>query len=1298
MPLITIEERDRGAGDASSKTGGDFKAVVCIDGGADYASEVSDPFSEGEEERLEWYFEAHLRQPYLNQVTAQQAAQSITTYGERLFGQVFADPKAYARYSACKSQLDGLRIEIEGSPAFHALHWEALKDPDLPRAFALDCTVVRRRRVEQALEAQVRSAPALRLLIVTARPHGAGDVAYRTISRPLVDALRRAHARVDIDILRPGTYRALDHHLQQVRSDPARGPGFYHIVHFDTHGALLEYAEVETTTSPDKYAYRRYGRGKLAPYEGQKAFVFFEGEHEQEAEADPVEASELARLLTTHQIPIAILNACQSGKQVGVSETSLGSRLIEAGVQLVVAMSYSITVSAAEVLMTSLYQQLFAGAEMAPAIRRGRHELANQKARRAYFGQTIELEDWLLPVVYENGEVKLVRREFTPEEERIYYQRQASTWKEPSTAYGFVGRDLDILEIERRLLRHNLLLVRGMGGAGKTTLLRHLGHWWQTTDFVDRVFYFGYDQQAWTRQQILHEIAKTLLGMADYHARFVPMADLAIQQSFLAEQLRGQRHLLILDNLESITGTHLAIAHGLPPIEQTALKEWLKALVGGHSLVLLGSRSGETWLAQDTFGEHVYDLPGLDPEAASMLAQRILERHHATRYRDDDDFQHLLKLLAGFPLALEVVLANLARQTPAEVLVGLQLGKGIEEGDAQSKTESILRCIDYSHSNLSPDAQNLLMCLAPFSGVLNTSMLDEYSGALRQQAELAHLPFERWAEVLQEAIDWGLLSPDPEVSVFLRLQPVLPYFLASRLNEAAQAPYKRAIEAAFRQHYEGYAKTIHRYLNSKEAQEKQIGLMISRFEYENLLAALRLALNAHASIQAVYSALSDTHDAQHDEERALALGELVLAQLDTYPADTLNAAFVLELIGVVDDIALRQLNLQRFSEAEGSYHRALALLLAERTPPLEQARRLSASIYHQLGVVAQAQHQWPQAEQYYQQALAIKIEFNDRYAQASTYHQLGRVAQEQRQWLQAEQYYQQALAIKIEFNARYAQASTYHQLGIVAQEQRQWLQAEQYYQQALTIYIEFNDRYEQAGTYHQLGTVAQMQRHWPQAEQYYQQALAIYIEFNDRYEQASTYHQLGTVAQAQRQWLQAEQYYQQALAICIEFNDRYEQAGTYHQLGMVAQAQRQWLQAEQYYQQALTIKIEFNDRYKQASTYHQLGMVAQAQRQWPQAEQYYQQALAICIEFNARYQQAGTYHQLGMVAQAQRQWLQAEQYYQQALAIYIEFNDRYEQAGTYHQLGIVAEAQRQWPQAEQYYQQALAIYIEFNDR
>jgi tetratricopeptide (TPR) repeat protein len=149
------------------------------------------------------------------------------------------------------------------------------------------------------------------------------------------------------------------------------------------------------------------------------------------------------------------------------------------------------------------------------------------------------------------------------------------------------------------------------------------------------------------------------------------------------------------------------------------------------------------------------------------------------------------------------------------------------------------------------------------------------------------------------------------------------------------------------------------------------------------------------------------------------------------------------------------------------------------------------------------------------------------------------VAQEQRQWAQAEQYYQQALAIQIEYNDRYGQATVYHQLGMVVQEQQQWAQAEQYYQQALAIFIEFGDRYNQAGTYHQLGVIAQRQRQRAYAEQYYQQALAIFIEFGDRYSQAGTYHQWGMIAHEQQDWEQAEQYYQQALVIFLEYKDQY---------------------------------------------------------------------------------------------------------------------------------------------------------------
>ena len=99
-----------------------------------------------------------------------------------------------------------------------------------------------------------------------------------------------------------------------------------------------------------------------------------------------------------------------------------------------------------------------------------------------------------------------------------------------------------------------------MGGAGKTTLLRHLSAWWRTTGLIDHVFYFGYDDRAWNRQQIMVEIAQQLLGPVAYVRDFQPLS-LDAQQSKLATMLRAHRHLLILDNLESITGTNLAILH-----------------------------------------------------------------------------------------------------------------------------------------------------------------------------------------------------------------------------------------------------------------------------------------------------------------------------------------------------------------------------------------------------------------------------------------------------------------------------------------------------------------------------------------------------------------------------------------------------------------------------------------------------------------------------------------------------------------------------------------------------------------
>ncbi|WP_008314694.1 CHAT domain-containing protein [Leptolyngbya sp. PCC 6406] len=562
MPTITLRYQQT--------TEAGFAAIVSIDHQTQYPVTLCDPFTASEEKDLEFYFEQWIRFPFDHQVKAQRAAASVQTYGEHLFEQIFADRRAYADYSrACSGGLTQLQIEIEGeSPDFQALHWEALKDPDHPTPLATEAIFTRKRFRAGGTPIDLSPSPVINLLVVTARPDEEADVGYRTISRPLIDAIHQAQLRVNVELLRPGTFQALSQHLENKA-------GHYHIIHFDAHGGLMTYDQFEGGVTQDRYLYKaRYGRSEMAPYTGQKAFLFLEGDTK--GKADPVEAEELAALLTAKGIPICILNACQSAKQVKSAiqnaefkmqssegsnsdpsrpethpdpsqegtevsqntETSLGSRLMAAGVQMVVAMGYSVTVTAAAVMMEKLYAELFAQKGIPEAIRLGRKELYNRKERRVYFNQMVPLEDWLLPVVYANREVDLKLREFTLTEEEAYYADLDALdhrYEFKAPLYGFVGRDLEILKIEKSLLRHNVLLLRGMGGTGKTTLLRYLWRWWLTTHFVVDAFYFGYDEKAYTVEQIIHDLGKRLYGREE-HARFLAMQP-AAQGAKLAKTL-----------------------------------------------------------------------------------------------------------------------------------------------------------------------------------------------------------------------------------------------------------------------------------------------------------------------------------------------------------------------------------------------------------------------------------------------------------------------------------------------------------------------------------------------------------------------------------------------------------------------------------------------------------------------------------------------------------------------------------------------------------------------------------------
>jgi hypothetical protein len=356
--------------------------------------------------------------PYTGDHDVKAIASSIKTYGETLFNRIFQE-KALEYYNQIKpSGAHTFRFEITGTPEFfHQIHWEALKDPALPLAFSLQSEMVRTIEAAAPIPFTVPQTPTLNILMITARPLGNRDVAYHFISIPLIEATRDSGLNVRIDIVRPGTYLSLEKHLQEYQYHHPEG--FYHILHFDGHGVVLSFEDlVKMNQEETLLLTARPGRQELLRYDGMKPYIFLEGEHE--GEADPVEAGELADLLMTYHIPVVILNACQSGMLTGTNLSNLGTSLLSAGISTVVAMSYSVTVIAAKKLMETLYKTFVATRNLNHSLTIARKELHLDKKRGGYYNTVISLEDWILPVVYQNGTDPLSQvtfREFNDEEE-----------------------------------------------------------------------------------------------------------------------------------------------------------------------------------------------------------------------------------------------------------------------------------------------------------------------------------------------------------------------------------------------------------------------------------------------------------------------------------------------------------------------------------------------------------------------------------------------------------------------------------------------------------------------------------------------------------------------------------------------------------------------------------------------------------------------------------------------------------------------------------------------------------------
>jgi tetratricopeptide (TPR) repeat protein len=1185
---------------------------------------------------LQWYLEESLGCPWgPYRARAAEAEALMQRLGVELFNAAFGAGDTRDLYVHVADDLSNTRFIVHADhPEGIALPWELIHDNRLGPHGDL----------ARLAHAFVRSQPDLifdppapaagttfNILIVICRPprpdNKEDPVAFQSVARPLLELFRPHRDRIRLDVLRPPT-------LEQLGRVLTDRPNFYHVLHFDGHGTFPQGG----------------GPGRYSGQAGAQGRLLFEGEDGRHRE---VTGEELGGVLAGKGVPVVLLNACQSGMtRPEATYPSVGNQLLKAGAAGVVAMAYSVYVQTAVRFMARLYERLIGGLELARAVALAREELRNHPQRSSPVGD-IELRDWVTPVLLEAAPVRLVEK--PPTELRLnpdlLHDEQARAGTEidcpEAPAFGLVGRDSIMLELERAFQTETLVLLEGMAGVGKTEAAVGFARWRAETGALDGpVFFFRFEHHKPLAHvcdrvgQVFQKAIKQQL-QAEWQ-----LLDAEQRRAVALAVLKQVPCFLVWDNFEPVAGFPTGSPSDWTAEEQRELREFLSDLRGGRTKVLLTSRRDEPWLG------NIYrrvELGGLRLIEAQELAVRVLKRAglNAEQLRGLGDYNALLKYLRGNPLAVQVIVPELKRRKPEDLLQALQAGevKLAHDDPKQGRERSLAASLNYRLDALDPMVRQRLAVLALFQGFVVAGVLALMSKEADVSESLRGLKREDWVRVLNTATEIGFLQRIG--GGYYTVHPALPWFFHDLQQEVF--PDRLAdLEQAFATLYGAYGHELSQLFKTNT----QLAMSLLRAEEDNLLFALRLAR-------------------RHEEWGSV---EGVL--------DGLNQLYTIQ---------------GRWLEWERHVSSVEAQCADEKGEPLAGREELWRAVLGYRSEIAYYQRDFDKLRS---NALRLKDHYEsvgDDSNRAASLHQLGMVAQERWRWDEAEDWYRQSLAIEERIGYENGQAQTLHQLGNIAYLRRRWDEAEDWYRQSLAIKERIGDEHGQARTLHQLGMVVQARGRWDKAEDWYRQSLAIKERIGDEHGQALSLHQLGMVAQERRRWGEAEDLYRQCLAIAKRIGNEHGQASTLHQLGMVAQARGHWDEAEDWYRQSLAIKERIGDEHGQALSLHQLGMVAQERRRWDEAEDWYRQSLAIAKRIGDEHGQAQTLHQLGRVAEERRRWDEAEDWYRQSLAINDRFGDEHGQAGTLHQLGMVAEERGNLPEAKQFYQQAEAIFVRSND-
>src|SRR5579871_3992028 len=981
---------------------------------------------------LRWYLEEFLNYPFDPfTIRAAHVLDALKSWGSQCFQRLFNDREA----GGWLGTADVLQIRCD-DPRILSWPWEALFDP-LAGAY-----VSLQRRVERHLnqlldppEPTTLPSGRVNILLVVARPYN-DDVSYRSIARPLIELIQSRNLPAHVDVLRPPTFDQLREHLHT-------HPGVYHVLHFDGHGSYGE------------------GNGSHSQLQGRQGHLVFETAN---GEPDPKAARELSALLREYAVPAAVLNACQGAAMDAEAVdafASVATALLQSGTRSVVAMAYSLYVSAARVFLPAFYRRLFETGSMVEAGRAGRQQMLANPKRMSARG-LFPLEDWLLPVLYQQQPVEFRFASGEPLRDRESHLPTAI--REYRDLSGFIGRDEPILMLERALAgKAPAILVQGLGGIGKTTLARGFLRWLDQTG--------GLDGAAWFDFRGIHsaEYVINRTGEIFYGETFRLEKN---KLEVLGEALGQLRVMMVWDNFESAV-------QNLKAEDRGELGRFLDRIRGLRSKVIVTSRSPEQWLGPSRRIE--VELRGLEREERWEYCETILENLGLKVNRDDPGLSELMAQLAGHPLAMRVVLPKLERTGARKITEALRnniVELGLTEQGEQERLFGTLRFVE---QGLDEELRPIMSLVGLHEAYLHARMLEDM--AKQVDTAWSRQRIDRLMEALQAA---GLMR-EAGKSVY-EMHPLLTSYLRSR-GEAPEPDRKSFVEVM---------GNLANSAADKPRHEQRVPFL--RHGPSIHFAQVR---SRHLKMDHAFVALTQSLAVWAQNSRNFVEATRLFEQLVEHA--------VARDIAELEASAYHQLGMiaqeeREFKKARKRYLKSAAI--SEKLGNLYRAART----YHQLGVIAEQEQEFEKAREWHLKSLPIQEELGDLPGLAGTYHQLGMIAAGEGDFGKAREWTLKSLTISERLNDLQRVAGAYHQLGMIALRERDFGKARDWYQEALVIFNKLEDLQAVAGTYHQLAMIEVQEGDFQNAQQFSMESVKIREKLGDLRGIASSYNQLAILA------------------------------------------------------------------------------------------------------------------------------------------------------------------------------------------